>query len=847
MWFSGDESLLDRPALLAPGRPALTYAELGLHVSALVDALATAGLARPARVVTMLPAGPEPAAAFLGVTAVAACAPLNPELGPAELDFLLEDLAPAAIVIAADLHTPARDVAVRLRVPVVELTVGREHPAGRFELDLSQLPNAGAAPPPPLRTDDVALVLHTSGTTGRPKMVPLTHGNLRASAAHVAATLQLEPDDRCLNVMPLFHIHGLVTALLASLHAGASIVCTPGFRADAVLGWIREFGPTWYTAVPTIHHAMLDAARGTDPSSTAWPFRLIRSSSAALPPRLMTELEGVFRAPVVEAYGMTEAAHQMTSNPLPPGARKPGTVGPAAGPEVAIMGDDGRLLTEGVEGEIVIRGPNVMAGYADAPEANDAAFSDGWFRTGDLGVLDRDGYLVITGRRKELINRGGEKIAPREVDDALLGHPDVTQAVTFAVPHPRLGEDVAAAVVLTSGSGVTKGELRQAVAARLAPFKVPRQIVVVDELPKSATGKVQRIGLAEHLGVANRPGPTAADASAFVAPRDDVEARLAAIVRDVLALEDVPSVSDDLFDLGADSLHVVELVSEVENAFGRPLPERALLDHASVERFATALRDDDSDDRGVRTVTVQPSGTTAPLFCLVRTGSMPVLRHFAAAIGSGRPIHGISMPSMYARWGAAGDVEDLARAAVAAVRDRRPDGPYCLFGHSFGGVVVYEMARQLVAAGQDVDLVVLADSPNPSLVREKFRQGLRPRRLAAVLVRRGPRRVLRRLPWPIGSWGHPREYLPGTRVRSDPAAAARRERRYHAGPFDGRVAIVKSDQWCGPDWPDWLGWEPLATSEWSLHRVSGSHDSMLGEPHVHDLAATVAECLRRVH
>jgi oxalate---CoA ligase len=847
LWCPDDELLLDRPALLAPGRRALTYADLRLHVSAVAGALAAAGLERSARVATVLPAGAASATAFLGVASAGVCAPLNPGLSRAELNFLLDDLSPAGVVVAADLETSARDVATRLRVPIVDLAVSPELPAGHFELDLSSLSSAGAAPTAPPRADDVALVLHTSGTTGRPKLVPLTHGNLRAAAANVATTMRLQSDDRCLNVMPLFHIHGLVTALLASLHAGASVVCTPGLRPDAVVSWIRELHPTWYTAVPTIHYAMLDAARRTGASAPAepWPFRLIRSSSAALAPRLMAELEEMFGAPVIEAYGMTEAAHQIASNPLPPKTRKPRSVGTAAGPAVAIMRGDGQLLGRGVEGEIVIKGPTVTAGYADAPEANDAAFSGGWFRTGNLGVLDDDDYLVITGRSREMINRGGEKIAPREIDDALLQHPDVVQAVTFAVPHPRLGEEVSAAVVLAPGSSITKGELRTAVAERLASFKVPRRIVLVDELPTGPTGKLQRVGMAERLGIDGGAGATGVDAPHFVAPRDELEAQLAATVQEVLMLDDLPSMTDDIFDLGADSLHVVELVSEIEDAVGRPLPERALLDHASVEKFAIALRDDDPSADSVRIVAVQPSGTETPLFCLVRTGSLPMLRHFAAALGPSRPVHGIAMPSMYGRWRAAGDIEDLARDALAALRERRPDGPCCLFGHSFGGAIIYEIACQLVAAGQDVELVVLADTPSPSLVRQTFRRGLRPRHLAAVLVRRGPRRVLRCLPWPVGSWGYPREYLPGTRVRSDPAAAARRERRYHPGPFDGRVAIVKSDQWSGPDWPDWLGWDPHAASEWQLHRVSGSHDSMLGEPHVHDLAATVVDCLAR--
>ncbi len=316
------------------------------------------------------------------------------------------------------------------------------------------------------------------------------------------STLALTASDRGLNVMPLFHIHGLIAGLLAPLSAGGEVFCTPGFDALHFFRWMEEAHPTWYTAVPTMHQTILARAGKHAPVIRANPLRFIRSSSSALPPQVIGELEATFQAPVVESYGMTEAAHQMASNLLPPGVRKPGTVGVAAGPEVGIMDLAGNLLAAGMQGEIVIRGPNVTAGYQNNAKANAEAFTNGWFRTGDQGVMDADGYISITGRLKEIINRGGEKISPREVDDVLMDHPAVRQVVTFAVPHAKLGEDVAAAVVLREGAAATEKELREFVGTRLAPFKVPRTILFVDEIPKGATGKLQRIGLAEKLGLA---------------------------------------------------------------------------------------------------------------------------------------------------------------------------------------------------------------------------------------------------------------------------------------------------------------------------------------------------------
>jgi len=486
-------------ALSAPGRVPLTYAGLRSHVARTVAALNGLGIGRNDPVAIVLPNGPEMASAFIALAAGATTAPLNPAYTADEFAFYLQDLQACLLVVAEGRETAARDVARRLGIPVAELRADTAQPAGLFEL-------IGVAAEPPAGSgladqDDVALVLHTSGTTSRPKIVPLTHGNVCASARHIATSLALVPADRCLNVMPLFHIHGLVAALSSSLAAGAEVVCTGGFNALQFFPLLKEFEPSWYTAVPTMHQAILDrAARNRDIIAGA-RLRLIRSSSASLPPQVLHALEQTFSVPVIEAYGMTEAAHQMTSNPLPPRARKPGSVGLPAGPEVALMDESGQLLAQGQTGEVVIRGPNVTAGYRNNPQANAAAFTRGWFRTGDQGVMDAEGYLTITGRLKEIINRGGEKISPREVDEVLLDHPAVAQAVTFSMPHPKLGEDVAAAVVLRPGSAATEQELRKFVGTRLADMKVPRKILFLEEIPKGATGKLQRIGLAARLGL----------------------------------------------------------------------------------------------------------------------------------------------------------------------------------------------------------------------------------------------------------------------------------------------------------------------------------------------------------
>ncbi len=485
------------PAIRAPERPTLSYAALRALADRTVATLNGIGIGRGDRVGIVLPNGPEMAAAFIAIAAGATTAPLNPAYKDEEFEFYLTDLKAKALIVLQGMDSPARAVAARLGVPVVELVPGEA--AGDFSLHGGA---AGAATQPgEAGADDVALVLHTSGTTARPKIVPLTHGNVTASAANIAATLSLTPGDACLNVMPLFHIHGLIAATLSSLAAGAAVICTPGFNALKFFAWLDAERPSWYTAVPTMHQTILARAERNREIIARAPLRFLRSSSASLPAQAMKDLAETFGAPVIEAYGMTEASHQMCSNPLPPRAQKPGLVGLAAGPEVAIMDDDGTLLPRGEIGEVVIRGPNVTKGYEANPEANAKAFTNGWFRTGDQGMFDGDGYLMLTGRLKELIKRGGEQVSPLEVDGVLSEHPAVAQALTFSIPHAMLGEEVGAAVVLREGVACSERELRDHAAKTLADFKVPRKIVFLPEIPKGATGKLQRIGLADKLGL----------------------------------------------------------------------------------------------------------------------------------------------------------------------------------------------------------------------------------------------------------------------------------------------------------------------------------------------------------
>ncbi|MBI2807557.1 MAG: AMP-binding protein [Planctomycetes bacterium] len=484
-----------RPAVFIPDGPEVTYGQLQDQIEAVTDVLRAGGVRPGDPIGIVLGNNLEFLVAFLATTrARAVAAPLNPGYKSEEFRFYLEDAGAKAVIVPPGDH-PAREAARQLQIPIWEcgLDVHGQvfvRPTSGHSA-LSTQHSALDAPTP----TDVALFLHTSGTTSRPKGVPLTHGNLMASIANIAATYQLTPRDRSLIVMPLFHVHGLIGATLSTLHTGGAVVVPPKFSAGTFWQVAAKYDVTWYSAVPTIHQILL--GRAEQDNAPRRGLRFIRSCSSALAPAVFHQLEERFGAPVLEAYGMTEAAHQMASNPLPPGPRKPGFVGPGTGVGIAILDEQGQLLPIGTQGEVSIRGANVMHGYLNNAEANASSFCNGYFRTGDQGVLDENGYLMLTGRLKELINRGGEKISPLEVDAVLLEHPAVAEAVSFAAPDAKYGEEVHAAVVLKATA--TPTEIQAFCGQRLADFKVPKVIHVAKEVPRTATGKIQRRHVAAHF------------------------------------------------------------------------------------------------------------------------------------------------------------------------------------------------------------------------------------------------------------------------------------------------------------------------------------------------------------
>ena len=476
------------PALICPDDGTVVrHRELATSVHRLAGVLAGLGVRRGHRVAIVMRSGPEVVELLLAVAALGAtAAPMNPGYTQAEYAFYLSDLDPGLLLIQAGRGADARAAAGGRTVVDVSA-----RPQGPPQLSVAGTQATREGSFQPGSDGDVALLLHTSGTTRRPKQVPLLQRNLMASLRAIAALYRLGAADVSYCAMPLFHVHGLIASTLAQLAVGGSVVTPRRLSQRRYWQQVSAHGATWVSASPTIHTELIEHGTGSAPS-----IRFVRSCSSALSPALFRRLEELYQAPVLEAYGMTEASHQMTSNPLPPGRHLAGSVGIPAGAQVRIVGQTGRDLPAGQPGEVAVRGPGLTPGYLGDPEANAESFFDGWFRTGDRGLLE-DGYLRLEGRIKELIIRGGENISPGEVEDALKAHPAVSDAVCFGIDDDKYGQVVGAAVILKGEAD--PAQLRASCRASLADFKVPKVIHVVNEIPRTPTGKIQRSLIASRL------------------------------------------------------------------------------------------------------------------------------------------------------------------------------------------------------------------------------------------------------------------------------------------------------------------------------------------------------------
>ena len=847
----------DALALLQPGHPPMTYERLATQIERTATALADLGARQEDRVAIALPQGPEMVAVVLSVSACAAAAPLNPDLNAAEYAAALSRLGASAVIVAGGTDSPAALAATTGGWPVVELRPLPNGVVGEFSLSGGRF--GGEFRPEVEVSPGLALLLSTSGTTSRPRWVPLTHRNVMAAAENTRAALGLTAEDRCLNVMPLFHGHGLVAGVLAQILAGGSVVCTPGFDAVRFFGWLAETRPTWFTAVPTMHEAIVAEAPRHRSIIARGELRFIRSASAPLPSPLQSRIEEVFGVLVTESYGLSEAL-QLTNTPLDSRTRRVGSLGVSGSSEVAIMDEAGRTLGPDEPGEIVCRGPVVMTGYYNDQDSTAQSFRGSWFKTGDLGFLDRAGHLHMIGRLKETINRGGEKIFPMEVDEALMAHPSVAEAATFGLPDPALGEEVAVAVVLRAGVTATAADIREIAAARLSAFKVPRRVFIVPSIPLGPTGKVQRRELPARLGLLDSSGarPLVTACGPALRPRDIVESQLARIWESVLGVPGL-GVDADFFDLGGTSLAAARLMEDIGTTYGVHLHPSILFSASTVQRLARRLEADLPDPRERPLTAIQRAGRRRPFVFLHGhyIGGGVYCRKLARGLDHQQPFFTFS-PFSIAGAGQPTTIEGVADAYLETLREAYPVGPYFLGGYSHAGLIAFEMARRLVAAGEVVPLLAIVDVPvEPPPERAGTRELLgrwarRAKRLAA-LARRGPGPVLAfasakiadRLRRPAD---HAEPAIGGIEPRraAERAAAHRAIRGmievYVPGPYTGPVTLFTSTEGRAARTDDpTLGWRWIAPAL-RVIRLPGDHTTCVTE-HGEVLGRHLQACL----
>jgi oxalate---CoA ligase len=693
-----------QPAIVSATFAPLTYRDLQHQLDGISRQLRLAGFDYRARIGILMPNGAEAILTIVAVACSSIAVLLDPRLSPVEIDQRLDMLRLDALIVPQGSDSEARQAAERRRLAIIEAApIGHGQLGLNITVPVSNSPAIDAEPDP----GSPAFILQTSGTTAQPKLIPFSHSNMLAAAARLQAWFGLTHRDRCLSVSSPYYSHGLKVTVFTPLLTGGSIAVPANSAIVALDEWLDVLRPTWYSAGPTLHTAVLDKAENLEDAPAAHTLRFVVSGGAPLLKEVQDDLQRILGVPVLEHYGSSEAA-QIAANLPPPGPNRPGTCGQPWPDTVAIIGEDGHPLPAGERGEIWVRGPTVTSGYLDAPALNQAAFIKGWFRTGDIGSLDGDGFLSLHGRLSDLINRGGEKIAPSEIEAALQRHPAIAEAAAFATFHPRLGEDVAAAIILHPGAQATPAELRFFLQRELASFKIPRHILTVDQLPKGPTGKVQRRRLRELLDgrlgqQATLPVPNLNKASL------NLEAELLTLWRRLLKSEAV-TIDDDFFATGGDSLLAMEMLIEVERLIGHPVPETILFGAETIRQLAPKIATE--------------TGTAAPFFQFHAGNDRRPLYFFNGDLVSGHAsvrrmveLSGPDYPIISINpHGLRGEpippsIEEMAADRLPLILKRQASGPFLLGGKCNGAMVALETARLLMAAGHKVDMVAMVDPP----------------------------------------------------------------------------------------------------------------------------------------
>jgi len=691
----------DHPAVVFPGSAPLSYLQLRCLIDEIDIVLRMAGFGRSARIAIALPSGPHAALAIVAVACVAVAVPLNPKQTLDEIHRCLAVLRPDAVLLQMGSDSAARRVAERNGLAILEGTPTKQ---GLLGLTIVAPPADNVAPGGEPEPDASAFILQSSGTTADQKLIPFSHRNMLAAATRLQTWFKLTPQDRCLSAVPVYYSHGLKVTVFTPLLTGGTLAFPTNPSKLDYSEWFGTLRPTWYSAGPTLHRLIFDHAKFTPGAKTMHALRFVLSGGAPLPGDIQEGIQEVLGVPVLEHYGSSEAA-QIAANLPAPGRSKLGTCGLPWPGTVIVVGEDGYQLPHGEPGEILVRGPTVMSGYLNAPELNHESFVNGWFKTGDIGSLDEEGFLKFCGRQKELINRGGEKIWPTEIDEALRRHPSVAEAAAFAVPHRRLGEDIAAAVVIRTGFTASPIELRRYLSEQLVAFKVPRRIYVVDQLPHGTTGKVLRRKLSDTLGTVVSPTPPATNSSNNI----QLSSQLVEIWRRILRSSSL-AIDDDFFDNGGDSLLAVEFLSELECLIGRPVPTSIMFEATTIRQLTQRLSDEDGR-QPKPLIQISSSGRRTPLiFFHGNPSGGGYVARFAKLLGTDQPLlvvvpHGLDDQDIPL------SLEAMAADRLHSILNAQPEGPYRLGGYCVGGLVAFEVARLLIASGKKVEIVAMIDPP----------------------------------------------------------------------------------------------------------------------------------------
>ena len=718
----------DAPAIMGPRDQVLNYLQLSRTVSALTEFLSSREIKLNQRIAVVNPNGFEMAISFLAISNVASFVPLSPDYSLEQYRYYFEILKTDTLVLPPDYNSALLRIAEEMNMTIyfLQKQINNDETIYQFiggvEQESSYSVNLAT-------NDDIAMVNYTSGTTSKPKIVPRTHINVCSGIAKRIADYSLTANDRALIISPIFRSIGL-NSILTALCSGGCAICADGFEPGEFFRIIKEASPTYFFASPIVFQTIVEYAEKNNIKDINPSLRFIRSGGAPLPEILAQKSKNIFNVPIYATYGLTETGGISTTAYEPKG-HKVGSVGVPTFVDINIMDENGQFLGKNNTGEIVVRGPQVIKGYDDDVNINSESFYGDWFRTGDKGFLDDDEYLFITGRFKEIINRGGEKISPYEVEEAINNHPNVLQNVAFPIPGMGGNEDVGAVVVLKAGKSLNLKELRRFLNGKIVAFKMPTSLYVMKEIPASDVGKIQRKILFDELNALGiNPQPESGENEEIVLPHNEIESKLHKIFQSILPVKEI-SVTDTFFELGGDSLRAAVLYDQIKINFKIQIPLTYIFKNGSIEALAEfILNNNKKKTLNPFVVPFQEEGSKNPIFFVhAAEGESVIYHNIAKKFDPERPFYGIDFNPDAVKWEHPVTFEQIVEHYIKDIRSIQTQGPYILAGHCVGGIIAYEMARQLHEVKQEIGLLAMYDSVIPGTeetlkVNQRFKRNL---------------------------------------------------------------------------------------------------------------------------